>query len=485
MICRNLCRFALPFVLLSLLSVATAAQGRSVLAAGLKGPGKIIHTDGGNLIVTESGQGPNTGRVSLVNRCGNRITLVDGLPASASSEGGNSGPSGLALRGRTLFVSIGEGDALVAGDTPGSAKPNPNGPSSPLLSSVLTVEFTTEIDRSAGGFTMAASDHSTIKSSASFSLHNAQNETASVKVLADFPDFVPDPFIGSRASNPFALAIDGNQLYVADAGGNLIRKVNVDTGAAEVLTGFAPLPNPLPFGPPVVDAVPDGIRVFGDKLLVTFLTGFPFATGRAEIRSVELATGKQATFIGGLTTAIDVLPVKTRLGADQFYVLEISSNLAQGAPGRLLRFDSPIATPIVIASGLIGAVGIARDPKSGDLFISETFTGRIIQITGQITGNEYDICLQDDDTGDVLRFNSLTGEYLFVSCKTGVVMTGRGKVNREGCATELNDPFVAAVIDRCPIAPQNRGSAIIRRTLFGSAIFINDSNTTDNTCTGR
>jgi hypothetical protein len=124
-----------------------------------------------------------------------------------------------------------------------------------------------------------------------------------------------------------------------------------------------------------VDAVPDGIRVFGDKLLVTFLTGFPFATGRAEIRSVELATGKQATFIAGLTTALDVLPVKTRLGADQFYVLEISSNLAQGTPGRLLRFDSPTATPIVIAGGLIGAVGITRDARSGDLFISETFTG--------------------------------------------------------------------------------------------------------------
>ncbi|MDQ3009724.1 MAG: ScyD/ScyE family protein [Acidobacteriota bacterium] len=477
----NLFRFTLPIVLLSLLGVAAVAQTRSVLTGGLKGPGKILYTDGGGLIVAEGGQGPNTGRVSLVDRCGNRTTLVDGLPAGVSSEGGTSGPSGLAMRGRTLFVSIGEGDALVAGDAPGTAKPNPNGPASPLLSSILAIEFNTEVDRSAGGFAIASTDHATIKGGAGFNLRNAQNESAAIKVLADFPDFVPAPFIGSRASNPFALAIDGNQLYVADAGGNLIRKVNIDTGTAEVLTGFAPLPNPLPFGPPVVDVVPDGIRVFGDKLLVTFLTGFPFANGRAEVRSVELATGKQATFIGGLTTAIDVLPVKTRLGADQFYVLEISANLAQGAPGRLLRFDSQTAAPIVIAGGLIGAVGIARDARSGDVFISETFTGRILQITG----SEYDVCLQDDNTGDVLRFNSLTGEYLFVSCKTGVVVTGRGKVSREGCATELNDSRVAAVIDRCLIAPQNRGAATIRRTPFGTAIFINDSNTTDNTCTGR
>lgn len=481
MIRKTIFQFTLSTTLPLLLTMIAAAQTASTLTAGLKAPGKILYTDGGNLIVAEAGQGPNTGRISLVDRCGKRTTLIDGLPAGVSSEGSTSGPSGLALRGKTLFVSIGEGDALVAGDAPGMAKPNPNGPASPLLSSVLAVEFNTEIDRSAGGFTLTPSNHATLKSSTNFNLGNAQNELAAIKVLADFPDFAADPFIGSRASNPFALALDGNQLFVADAGGNLIRKVNIETGAMDVLTGFAPLPNPLPFGPPVSDAVPDGIRVFGDKLLVTFLTGFPFAAGRAEVRSVELATGKQATFIGGLTTAIDLLPVKTRLGADQFYVLEISSNLAQGAPGRLLRFDSQAATPVVIASGLIGAVGITRDNRSGDLFITETFTGRILQIAG----NEYDVCLQDDNTGDTLRFNSSTGEYMFISCKSGVMMTGRGKVNREGCATELNDARVAAVIDRCPIAPQNRGSAMIRRTPFGAATFINDSDTTNNSCSGR
>lgn len=477
----NLFRFTLLFISFSLLSLTATAQSPSVLTTGLKRPVKLLYTEGGNLIVAEAGEGPNTGRISLVDRCGKRTTLVDGLPAGITPAGSASGPHGLAVRGRTLFVVIGEGDALVFGSAPGTFRPNPNGPSSPLLSSVLAIDFNTEIDRSAGGFALTAVDHATIKNSASFTLRNAQNEAAAIRLLVDFPDFAPDPRIGSRQANPYALALDGNQLYVPDAGSNILRRVNIETGAAEVFAEFAPLPNPLPTGPRMSEAVPVGVHIFGGNVLVTLLTGAPYAPGRAEVRCITLATGEQTTLIGGLTTAIDVLPVKTRQGADQFFVLELSSNLGQGAPGRLLCFDSPSAAPLVVAQGLMGTVGLARDPRSGDLFISENFTGRILQITG----NEYDVCLQDDDTGDLLRFNSLNGEYLFISCRTGVTLTGRGKISRAGCATELNDKFVAAVIERCPIAPQHRGAATIRRTPFGAAMFIHDSNTTDNTCTGR
>jgi hypothetical protein len=56
----------------------------------------------------------------------------------------------------------------------------------------------------------------------------------------------------------------------------------------------------------------------------------------------------------------------------------------------------------------------------------------------------------------VLRFNSLSGEYLFISCKAALVSL--------------------------PIIPQNRGAALNRRFSFGAASFIYDSNTTDNTC---
>src|SRR5688572_33111030 len=49
--------------------------------------------------------------------------------------------------------------------------------------------------------------------------------------------------------------------------------------------------NPLPFGPPFIDAVPDSISLRGNELLVTTLTGFPFPPGRAEVRKVNITTG--------------------------------------------------------------------------------------------------------------------------------------------------------------------------------------------------
>ncbi len=452
------------------------------LAAGLKSPAKIIITDGGNLIVAEAGTGHNDGRVSLVDRCGQRRTLLDGLPSGAAPpEGGPSGPAGLALRERTLFVAIGTGDATVNGPFPGAEAPNPKGPSSPIFSSVLTAEFGAGIDNPAADVTLTLADHAALKAGATFTRQSAQGDTVSVKLLADFPDFAPDPFVVARAANLFALALDGTTLYVANAGLNLISTVNTETGATATFTGFAPLPNPLPFGPPVIDTVPDGLRVYNDQLLVTFLTGFPFPSGKAEVRSVALSTRSAATFIGGLTTAIDVLPVKTRYGGDQFFVLEISSDLSNGAPGRLLRFDAPGSAPVVIAGGLIGPVGLARDAKSGDLFITENFTGRVMQIRG----TEFDVCLQDDRTNDVLRFNSLTGDYLFISCRAGLTLAGRGRISRDGCVVQLSSARVVAALDRCSISPLNRGSATIKRTFFGAAIFINDSDTTNNTCTGR
>jgi hypothetical protein len=176
--------------------------------------------------------------------------------------------------------------------------------------------------------------------------------------------------------------IRGNSLYVADASQNLVYRVDLDSRDYEVLTRFAPKPNPLPFGPPVVEAVPTMARVFGKQLLVTFLTGFPFAPGVAEVRKVNLVNNSQTTFIGGLTTATDVLPVQGPHGEDQFYTLEISTNLTQNQPGRLQFFSSPGAAPVLVAGGLIGPIGMARDEQTNTIYIASIFTGTILKVQG-------------------------------------------------------------------------------------------------------
>jgi len=357
------------------------AQTTSVFTAGLSRPTKLMVTPQGNLLVTETLGPPNSGRVSIIDRNGNRRTLIDGLPSGISPEG-PSGPSGLDMRGNTLFVAIGEGDATVAGPIPGTQMPNPN-PSSPILSSVLAIDFSANTGRTTQGFSLSTDDQLNLAFGGEVRLSNGSRRTITVKLITNFPDFVPNPIqplpANVRASNPFALVVGGNDLFVADAGLNSVMKVNIASGNWQTLTVFPPRPNPLPFGPPVIDAVPDGIRIAGGQLLVTLLTGFPFIPGLSEVRRVDTETGGSSTFIGGRSSAIDVLEGTTNA---QYYVLEFSTNLRGGAPGQLLLFQSPSSAPIVVAGGLISPSGMARDTTTGDIYITEIFTGRILRVSG-------------------------------------------------------------------------------------------------------
>jgi hypothetical protein len=95
----------------------------------------------------------------------------------------------------------------------------------------------------------------------------------------------------------------------------------------------------------------------------------------------------------------------------------------------------------------------------------------------------FDVCLQDDASGDVLFFNSFTGDYKFIRCGTGgFTATGKGKITRVGCFLKLDDAKVHATLDRCIIAPLNRGSMSFKPNPVGPQYFINDSNTANNSC---
>ncbi len=389
----------------ALTAAGARAQSVSVFTGGLKGPTKVVITAKGNLLVTESGDGPNKGRLSIIDRQTRaRRTILDGLPAGPSPEGGISGPAGLAVHGRTVYVAIGAGDGVLAGPAPGSEQANPN-TSSPLLSSLLAVRVPANVEESTAGFTLTPADHAALKGGARLSLSNGAGDRLTVELVADFPDYTaaprPDFADNVRASNPFGVAVNGNFVYVVDASQNLVRVVGADSGAVATLTTFEQYTNPLPFGPPQIDAVPNSVRLFGDRLLVTTLTGFPFPAGLAQVRQVDLVTGGQSALINGLTAGIDVLPVRVPPFADQgpplaskgaaravpsveqahFFVLSISDNLSQGAPGRLLFYDSATAAPVTLAAPLVGPTCIARDPKSGDLFITSIFTGLVYRVS--------------------------------------------------------------------------------------------------------
>jgi hypothetical protein len=193
--------------------------------------------------------------------------------------------------------------------------------------------------------------------------------------IANFPDYVPRefPIPGIvRGSNPFDLVVDADQADVTDGGRNLAFKVDLATGAFSELARFTNIPNPLAVGPPTVEAVPTGMAYAKRELLVTLFRGAPFPPGTSVVESVNAVTGAHAPFIGGLKTAIDVLPNHSRAGRE-YLPLQYDTIPAPffGGRGRVLRYTSPNASPEVINDCLTAPTSMAFDEDGATLYVTE------------------------------------------------------------------------------------------------------------------
>jgi len=391
--------FLVTFVTVAVIvAVPATAQSSSVFATGLLSPTKIALTPGGELLVAEGGTfTPNTGRLSVLDRDGNRRTLLDGLPSGPEPAGQPQGPSGMAFApsGRLLFVLLAAGDVTAPGPAPGQDAPNPQGPSSPILSSVLAVRLSTPIEDLASGFTLTLDDHFEISHGRRVTLTNSEGETAGIRLVHDFRDLVRDPVTNVRRFNPFGIALDprGRVAWVVDSSQDSLERVSLRTDRDVRVLKFDPVPNPLPFGPPLVDPLPFGpplvdpvptsVRLFRGGLLVSLETGFPFGQGVAAVLRVDLREGTTEEFIGGLTQALDVLPVRGRGPGTEIFVVELSLDLLSvpPAPGRLLRFTDPAGPPEILADTLAGPTSVAVDPVAGEAFVTEVFTGNVVRVT--------------------------------------------------------------------------------------------------------
>ena len=368
---------------LALVAVPAPAQVVQPFVTGLRTPVKLFALPHSELLVSEAGNGPNTGRVSFVDRDGRRSTIIDGLPSGLGGPSGTepAGPSGLLQIGRRLFVVIGAGDAVI--ETAGTI-PNPS-PSSPLFSSVLLLEFADSAGEFGFDFALPASAHAAIAAGQGIYLRNARGESVRVSRLADFPDFVAEPTAAEprnvRHSNPFGIVGSNTRIAVVDAAFNRLWTVAITPtlGAPVALANFAPVPNTVPgLGPPVSEAVPASIREVGNDYLVSLLSGFPFGPGAASVWRVNRFTGATERVLSGLQTAVDVLPIAGT--SDQFYVLEYSRAFLTDGPGRLIRVDGTRGTSLVLADPLQNATSMALDTRTGDLFVIERRANRIVRV---------------------------------------------------------------------------------------------------------
>lgn len=368
------------------MSTTSTATGQCTeLTSGLQLPLGITQSNLGNLVVTESGtRTPNTGRISIIDPGGSRRTLVSGLPSAINDVNDPSGPAGLFMRGRTLYVVIGVGDVSRPGPFPGTDIVNPNPVSSPLFSSVLELHFSAKVEKSTTGFTLTLADQQTLAAGGTVTLADG-SEKLTIRVVADFPNYIPNPLptlpAGIRHSNPFDVVAVANQLYVTDGGRNLVWQVDIPSGSFFALAEFPPVPNPLfpALGGPTSEAVPTGIRSDDGQLLVALFRGAPFAPGASTIEQVDPATGSHSAFITGLKTAIDVQPV-TGQGATEYLVLQhASAGPFFGSPGLLLRFPTPAGPPAVVANCMTRPTSMAFEAASRTAYVTE-FQGRLLAI---------------------------------------------------------------------------------------------------------
>lgn len=374
--------FACAAVMLVCVSAAVA-QTATVLATGLQNPIKLILGPRQNLLVAENGTAPNSGRISLVDRSGKRRTIIDGLPSGLSSPNNDpDGVDGIAIQGRTLYIVIGEGDSVRSGPAPGTQVPNPAGISSPIFSSLLRLRLNSDVDRVSGAFHMTTDDQWALSDGNDVSLTSDAGDKATIFVVTDFRDVVPDPVTIYRNSHPFGIAFHSaapDSAFLVDAGRNAVWRVPLNLGRQKLLTRFAPVKSIVP-GPPFSDAVPDSIHAWDGQLLVTLLTGFPFTPTQSRVMRVDPLTGDSAPFIVGLNSAIDIAVRQLQNARPQFWILEFSAN--QGArpplPGRLLRYDTALGT--VVLNDLTTPTSMALDAQTNDLFITEMAPGTIKQV---------------------------------------------------------------------------------------------------------
>src|SRR5262249_47467736 len=107
------------------------------VTSGLRAPLGIVLSNQNKLLVSETcTPSLDSGRISIIDPNGQQRTLLAGLPSALNDVNEPSGPAGLFMRGRTLYVAMGTGDAGRPGPVPGTTIPNPSAVSSPIFSSV-------------------------------------------------------------------------------------------------------------------------------------------------------------------------------------------------------------------------------------------------------------------------------------------------------------------------------------------------------------
>jgi hypothetical protein len=335
------------------------------IASGLMSPRFLALGDDGSVFVTEAGTGGDevlsvappgeepaatpmaspvaspapagpqstrghTGQVSKIAPDGSVSVVASGLASYLFGGTEALGPAGIAVDGGTLWVA--------------------NGGAGPAVATLDAIQYENSV----------------------LSIDEA---TGSVTVVADLGAY-------EETNNPEPTAVDSNlygltlgadgMLYVNDAGGNDVLRVDPASGEISVLAVIPPIQLPdellaiVPEGVTAVQAVPTGVTPNpAGGLYVSLLSGGPFPPGAAKILAIA-DDGTISDAATGLTMATDV-----KVGPDgNLYAAQISLNfLAEPPePGSVVRINQDGSIEPVV-EGLMLPNGLVFD-ADGNLFVT-------------------------------------------------------------------------------------------------------------------
>jgi sugar lactone lactonase YvrE len=337
-----------------------------VLASGLDSPRKLSFGPDGALYVAEAGRGgtgasipsPSRPGVSLSYGATGAITriqdgvaqrVVTGLPSLAAPDGTEA-----AGVNDIQFDRDGNAYAIVGF---GSDPANRDSLHVPDFAQLIG------IDRFDGG--------------------------ASWTRLSDFGAYeqANNPDGQSIDTNPFALLIHNNTVYVADAGGNdlLSQRAFASQPTLEAVFPNQPTTDPRTGKTVSRQAVPTSVAAGPDgALYVGELTGGPFQAGTAQVFRLN-AKDQPEVYAGGFTNITDLAFDKS----GGLYVLEYDADgIGTGSDAGALIYVSPDRkTRTTIDDQLTSPTGLALD-VNGDIYISNK---------GAVAGQGEVLRLKQDD----------------------------------------------------------------------------------------
>jgi 6-phosphogluconolactonase (cycloisomerase 2 family) len=283
------------------------------------------------------------------------------------------------------------------------------------------------------------------------------------------PDGTPIPapgspfHIGAISSADFNCS--GDLLFAAETGGPT--RVHVFRVAND--GGLSPIPGSPFVGPGASSESlvlsPDERHLFvnsiGNNSVIAFsvavngslslVSGSPFPTGIEgfEHAPTQVAINETGTF----------LSVSNRGGT------------VPGVPGSVSVFSVASNGVLTLAAGSPFSTG-----QPGDLISLTAYPPKTCLPTPS-----FDICIQDDSNGSLIKINSISGEYRFMTC-SGFNLEGIGTLITKGGIITLQhyagDRRVLARID----TGVNRGTASVQTFSPSSTFTISDRNTGNNSC---